>query len=569
MTNYTFLRTRRMSWRGKIGLIGVGWLTAVFRFHGLFANRFHADEALFATWARLIAVWRDPLLLTQAVDKPPLLFYLQALFYPLQGPVAWAARLPNFIASILLVPLLGMLVWRWYGDEKTAVLAAFFLALSPFAIQFSATAFTDPLLVMWLVAALVVASSSRIKPQSNKQRQVFEINKRNWLSWHHAYARRDILQTFVVRKRYLRSFVHSLNPAQLAQCAGRCPTFTEGRLALAGVLFGLALATKYQAWLFLPLLVGAAWLAGWRWRDGLRFVGGLLAVFSMVLLWDFVRTGQFSLWGAQMGNFGGIRLSWSWEIWPRLHAWVQMWRWLWVSPVVMGFMAVAVGWPLVCILCAMFRKLCFNRLPLAAHRARITDLLDQMLALFIFGYALVHWLLAVPVWDRYLLALAPLLAILGARLMVNGSLFIVKTPGRRSGAWLVGGVLLLVLLTAAWQGRNGRFPVGGGSGADGGAAEIAAYLYDAPYGTVLYDHWFSWQWNYYLFDRGVYVNWVPQPAMLVEDLTVFSGDDTLRFIVLPDDGSERPFMREVEAAGFSLTPIPEAGGARMVLYQIE
>ncbi|MBE2224378.1 MAG: hypothetical protein IAF02_22750, partial [Anaerolineae bacterium] len=110
-----------MSWRGKVGLIGVVGLTAVFRFHALFANSFHGDEALFATWARLIAVWRDPLLLTQAVDKPPLLFYLQALFYPLQGAVAWAARLPNFIASIVLVPLLAVLVWRWYEDEGTAV----------------------------------------------------------------------------------------------------------------------------------------------------------------------------------------------------------------------------------------------------------------------------------------------------------------------------------------------------------------------------------------------------------------------------------------------------------------
>ena len=149
---------RRMSWRGKIGLIGVTWITAVFRYHGLFANTFHGDEALFATWARLIAVWRDPLLLTQAVDKPPLLFYLQALFYPLQGPVEWAARLPNLIASIVLIPLLGVMVWRWYQDEGTAVLAALFLALSPFVIQFSATAFTDPLMVMWIVAALTVAS---------------------------------------------------------------------------------------------------------------------------------------------------------------------------------------------------------------------------------------------------------------------------------------------------------------------------------------------------------------------------------------------------------------------------
>ena len=59
-----------------------GWsgLALFFRLPGLFANRFHADEALFASFARTIAVWRDPLLQMQPIDKPPLLFYAPALF---------------------------------------------------------------------------------------------------------------------------------------------------------------------------------------------------------------------------------------------------------------------------------------------------------------------------------------------------------------------------------------------------------------------------------------------------------------------------------------------------------
>ncbi len=84
------------------------------RLPGLFANTFSADEALFATWARYIATWRDPLLLTQLVDKPPLAFYLQALFFPFFGPVEWAARLPNFIAGLLLIPLTVRLYRRLY-----------------------------------------------------------------------------------------------------------------------------------------------------------------------------------------------------------------------------------------------------------------------------------------------------------------------------------------------------------------------------------------------------------------------------------------------------------------------
>jgi 4-amino-4-deoxy-L-arabinose transferase-like glycosyltransferase len=444
------------------------------------------------------------------------LFYVQALFYPLQGSVEWAARLPNFMASIVLVPLLGVLVWRWYRDEETAVLAALILALSPFAIQFSATAFTDPLMVMWLVAAMVVASPDNPKAAAG-------------------------LQTVPYGGSVWR-------PA------------TADKVVIAGFLFGLAIATKYQAWLFLPLLVGVGWLAGWRWRDWVKFAGGLLVVLLAVLLWDVARTGQFSLWGRQMGNFGGVRLSWSWEIWGRLRAWGQMWSYLGVSSVGVILMVLAVGLPLF--------KLGKDLLQRDKGTKEQRDLLDEMLALFLVGYGAVHWLLAVPVWDRYLLAVVPLVVVLMARLIVNCQLPIVNGQWRSRLLLVIVCLLLLVMLPAAWAGRNGRYPIGGSPEADGGAAEIAGYLYDAPYGTVLYDHWFSWQWGYHLFDRGVYVNWVPNPALLAEDLTVFGDGANVRFIVLPTDGTERPFIRKIEAVGFRLEPVPEAGGTSMTLYRI-
>ena len=121
--------------RSKLLLSGLVWVAAFIRFRGLFANRFHLDEALFSSWARLIAVWQDPLLVTQTIDKPPLIMYLQALFFPLVGPVEWAARLPNFLASMLLVPLAALLAWRLYHEAGTAVLAALLIVLSPLSIH--------------------------------------------------------------------------------------------------------------------------------------------------------------------------------------------------------------------------------------------------------------------------------------------------------------------------------------------------------------------------------------------------------------------------------------------------
>ena len=483
-----------MEQRVRWGLVGASGVAAVFRFHGLFSNTLSADEALFATWVRLIAVWRDPLLLTQAVDKPPLLFYLQALFYPLQGPVEWAARLPNFIASLVCVPLVGVLAWRLYGDGKTAVLAATILALSPLAIQFSPTAFTDPLLTTLLYASLLWIVIPRSAQGSR------------WSGW-------------------------------------------------AGVLFGLAVATKYQALLFLPLLVATAVFCGWRWAEWRRWLLGLLPILLILLLWDVARTGTFSLWSAQIGNYGGVRLSWSWELWPRLLAWWQLWRGAWGTAVAgVGFWVAAIF-------------LLVRSEPCGVWRMAYCVSLDCLFVLFSVGYLALHWLLAIPVWDRYLLPLLPLTAVILARGMIKiGRLEIGDWRlGKQSGNLqsLISSLLFaFLLLPAALTARQGQ-PT-----ADNGTAQIAAVLADAPYGTVLYDHWYSWQWRYHLFDKGVFVNWFPHPAALIENLAVFGRDGNPHYLVLPTGEIATPIRRAIETADFSLQPVASDDLNRITLYAI-
>jgi 4-amino-4-deoxy-L-arabinose transferase-like glycosyltransferase len=194
----------------------------------------------------------------QPIDKPPLLFYLQALFYPLFGPVEFAARWPGWIASLLLVPLIGILAWKLYRRAETAVLAAALVALFPLSIQFSATAFTDPLMTFLLITGLTAIATR--KPLG------------------------------------------------------------------AGILFGLALLTKYQAVLFLPLLLGLGWIMGWRLARWRRWLVGLLPLIFALFAWEFARSGRFLLWQNQIGNFGGVRLSHSWVLWPRFWSWVDLWE---------------------------------------------------------------------------------------------------------------------------------------------------------------------------------------------------------------------------------------------------
>jgi 4-amino-4-deoxy-L-arabinose transferase-like glycosyltransferase len=467
-------------------LVGVAF---ALRLPGLFANTFHPDEALFAAWARHIAVWRDPLLAGLPVDKPPLLFYLQALFYPLFGPVAWAARLPGFLAGLLLIPLLGALARRLGGGRETAVFAAAFLTLSPLAIQFSPTAYLDPLLTLWLVAGL------------------------------------------------------------LALAAGR-PGWT-------GFFFGMAAVTKYQAWLFFPLLAA---LAYGRWgtrRAFWRGLGGVLPPLLALLAWNLARPGSPGLWAAQMDNFGGLRLSRSWELWPRLAAWGEGWWYLPGSAA--GLLLLAWG---------------------IAATVRRGTAVSRLFLLFLTAYAALHWLLAIPPWERYLLPALPLLAILAGasyqQSTANEQRKTQSTPDATRATQHVSPLtayrllitaLLLLMLPAALDAAHGRFPIGGFPEADRGAAAAAAYLENAPYGTVLYDHWYSWQWRYHFFDKGVHVSWTPHPAALARDLRAFGDAAGNRYLAMPETAVAGPFLRAVHTAGFR--PIPVAAAGSIVLYQIE
>jgi 4-amino-4-deoxy-L-arabinose transferase-like glycosyltransferase len=472
----------------RVLLLLIILLATGLRIPGFFANHFHADEALFASWARLIAIWRDPLLVQQAVDKPPLLFYLQALAFPLFGPVEWAARLPNMIASILLIPLTAVFAWRLFHNNLAPLIAALLVATSPMAIQFSPTAFTDPLLTAFLIGSLLFA---------------------------------------VGRTRPLWS----------------------------GLFFGLAVFTKYQAWLFFPLLVGLGWLSAWEWGQWRKMAAGLLPPVLLFLVWQLIRSGSLDLWSTQVSNFGGVRLAWSWELLPRLVDWVNLW------PITLGPLLMTGFFVAGCLLIWFPISLKSGTPPLA----------DRMLTIFIFVYLSLHWLLAVPIWDRYLLTLVPISSvIIGRGISLLGERF--SFP-RNSSGWLSLTILFLIALiqiSSAFAAQKGLFAIGGQSNADQGAWQVAQYLENAPYGTVLYDHDFSWHWRYAFIDKGVYVSWFEHPTALAKDLHVFGSTPGDRYLVLPDNASTAPVLRSVEEAGFKPQAVLHTDThPGMILYHLE
>ncbi|MGB3713665.1 MAG: glycosyltransferase family 39 protein [Candidatus Promineifilaceae bacterium] len=484
-----------MSTRAKIGLILLIALATALRVGGVFANTFHADEALFATWARQIAVWRDPILASQVVDKPPLLFYLQALFYALAGPTEWAARLPNFIASILLVPLTGMLSWRLFWNGKVAVIAAAIIALSPLLVQFSATAYTDPLLTTLIVLSIYIATGV-------------------------------------------------LNSGANAAVA---PAKHRQRWALvSGMVFGLSVATKYQAILILPFMVGLVYLFGWRRSLWLRWLVGASTVIVILTFWEILRTGSPEIWGVQISSYGGLRVAWSWELWPRIQSWTGQWRFLMGSPMLA-----------ISILLLTIPFLVITTFINDEHSS-----IDQYLAIYVIGYFIVHWLIAIPIWDRYLLVIAPYFSILAARIIWRIYIYVKLARrsgvGNRSYSYYLLGLIPIILLAAQLpdisSSYQGELPIGGRPDADGGIAEMSILLREQPPGTVLYDHWYSWQWRYHLFDSNVYISWFPDPQSLADDLQVFGPNGDARFVALPKSPEALPVFRAVKSAGYDLEP---------------
>lgn len=135
-------------------------------------------------------------------------------------------------------------------------------------------------------------------------------------------------------------------------------------------------------------------------------------------------------------------------------------------------------------------------------------------------------------------------------------------------AFIIVALALLLQLPAGLAARQSKYPIGGRPSADHGAALVAGSLYNAPYGTVLYDHWYSWQWRYQLLNRRVHVSWFPHPEALVEDLLVFADEASARYVALPRTPAALPVKRAIAQAGFGLRTLPLPDESQIGLYRI-
>jgi hypothetical protein len=243
--------------------------------------------------------------------------------------------------------------------------------------------------------------------------------------------------------------------------------------------------------------------------------------------------------------------------------------------------------------------------------------LDLILIAFALGYFFLHWLLAFPLWDRYMLGLVPVMCLLVGRLaslavetmalfchseprhlhirlrrawrtagaaQVSGeesrsrmkeSLCRLAAQGDGNHALMSLGITVLVitsLIPSALQASRSALPLGGDHGTQDGIDQVTDYVRGFPYGTVVYDHWLGWSLRYYLWDARTYVAYFASPEALAEDLRVF-GRTSQRFIVFPASESTTRVVRAIAAKGFVLSPVLSAqdrhGQPTFTLYHIQ
>lgn len=431
-------------------------------------TRFHPDEALFATFARDAAV-HGRWLLPGALDKPPLSLYAAALTMHFVGvqlnPLGvldldrrtgeFAARLPGAYAGIVLSPLVYALAFALTRDRMAALLAAALTACSPMLAAYSPTAFTDPLMLTLMLAALVAAA--------------------------------------------------------------------RGRAAWSGVLLALAFASKQQAIFYMPLIAWLVWTRPDRaalLRFGVAFalgVGGLLA-------WDVARPEDSLFALAAVNNNPERALVTLAELPARLGAWLRA------------------GAPMFGP--ALLTALVMLAASVAGWRVRAL----RPVALYTAGYLLLHWLAAFNTYDRYLLPVAPLLALLAAH---------TPLPRERGLRAVLPALLILLMLAAAPRFADDD------RARDAQLIALADAINAQPLGTIIYDHWLGWQMGYYIGawsdKRRVYY---PDADTLAAD-ALNNPDPAPRYLIAPTWADTTRWLAALCEAGFAVEAAYHSADYRM------
>jgi 4-amino-4-deoxy-L-arabinose transferase-like glycosyltransferase len=485
-------------------LLAILMLGLVLRLAPWGQNRFLEDEALYAYWGLQIATGTDPMLDYEPVDKPPLHPYTLALSFLLSSPrsadeVVVGREAPARLPS-LLASMLSILLVYALGREI----------------------YGDERI--GLLAAFLLAVSP------------FDI---------------------------LFASTAFTDPLMTAWVLSALLAAAKGRLGAAGLLAGLAAATKQQGLLFLPLvaLFGLLSMPGGRRGAWLCFLLGFAAIAGMVTWWDMARMQRPGFFVQGLLSYGRLEPAQPESLGPRALEWLRLagffWRSPWFNAILVGGLA---GW--------LYAQFAGRPFKWGIGRSRI----DITLAAFVAAFLLLHWLIGFQVWDRYLLGIVPLVALMAARA------FVALGQAIRSSRWrrvYAGGLALAVLASLtgpAVQAAHSEIPVGGDHGAYDGIDALASYMRsEAPPGAVLYHFWLGYHYRFYLYGAPLRLHWYPDLEDLILDATVYRREP--RYIAFPSWRDDAPARSALAKAGIGLVPVfattRRDGSVSFRLYHLE
>ncbi len=580
LTNLNFQKWLRPA------VILAGLTTILLPLNLLSQQPFHHDEALYATWALEIASGKNVWLAETPIDKPPLFLYTLAGSMWLLGPTETAARLPSLLATAVIVGLTFWLGRKLYG-AGVGLLAAWLVALSPFTILFAPTAFTDPLLVVLVLASGVAAAYGRTGWAGL------------WLGLAIATKQQGLFFGPLVVGLIVVTGGRQQVAGDRSQVAGRRSQVASGKWQVASGRSQVAGRRSKVTGDRSQVASGRWQVPGGKWRASrftlhaprsslhtLRFTRYALLTFLLMLLltliplfiWEAARCQSPGLWQLSLANYGGLTAN-AGGFSERWLGFVELLQYGTASPFLNTLFLV--GLPLL----LLYDLWQIRPTPSKKHhpsqptnQPTAPPYFDWLLFLFSLAYLLGHAWLSFQVWDRYLLGLIPLLALLLARVLlwpwsILKEHWLNRRPNFQSPAALVtalllGGLLITTMSRPAQDAVNGRYPLGSHSQALHGIDQIVAYL-QGHIGAnhTLYHRWLGPHWRFYLWDYPYDLQYWQSPEELAArakpgHLIAFPSwqSDTLARLALAGAGLE---LRELTRAYHPL------GYPTIILYQIE
>lgn len=313
---------------------------------------------------------------------------------------------------------------------------------------------------------------------------------------------------------------------------------SRGRTGWAGIWLGLSFATKVQGLFFAPLLwvfASLGHLVTLSPRHAVaqfrRLILGLGLVVFFVLVWDRAR-GGLPFWQQQTINYGDIRLIYAAEIGSRMIGWLAF------LPYFFGPIVGAIG---------------LIGLPQLLR----TSQRDRWLLLWLVALLALHWLFNFPIWDRYVLLLVPIAAMVVGQSIGRLVNWVLARSIILSSRHLVRPIMFALVLATALPfssaAAESQIPIGGDHGANDGIDRVAVFLKSLPSGTVVYDHWLAWELDYYVGEGFVFLAYFDTPAALQDDLRVFGGAN--RYVIFPGHESPDRVADAIGEVGYTLQAV--------------